>query len=107
MTAATDHRGRRRVAVTGMGVKAPAGLTVDDCLVWNESLDNPATAFLAAQLLPPDFPTALGVFRSVDAMSYEDRVVGQIQAEVEKKGPGKLEDLLRSGDTWTVEAGAH
>src|SRR5262245_5782758 len=88
-------------------IQLGAGLTVDDCLVWNESLDNPATAFLAAQLLPPDFPTALGVFRAIDVPTYEERVVGQIQAEVEKKGPGKLEDLLRMGDTWTVEEHAH
>jgi len=76
--------------------------TVDDCLVWNESLDNPATAFLAANLLPPHFPTALGVFRSVDAPTYEQRVVGQIDEAIGKQGVGKLEDLLRQGDTWTV-----
>src|SRR5215208_6676422 len=29
------------------------GLTAADCLVWDETLENPATAFLAAQLLPP------------------------------------------------------
>ena len=32
-TAATDHRGRRRVVVTGMGVKSPAGQTVED--MWS------------------------------------------------------------------------
>jgi 2-oxoglutarate ferredoxin oxidoreductase subunit beta len=78
------------------------GLGPDDCLVWNESLDNPATAFLAAQLLPPQFPTALGVFRSVDKTSYEQRVVDQIQQETDRLGLGKLDDLLRAGDTWTV-----
>ena len=87
-------------------VELGGGLTADDCLVWDESLDNPATAFLAAQLLPPHFPTALGVFRAVDVLPYEERVVSQIQSEVERKGPGKLEDLLRSGDTWTVGAPA-
>jgi len=30
MVATTDHRGRPRIVVTGMGVKTPAGLTVDD-----------------------------------------------------------------------------
>ena len=33
---ATDHRGRPRVVVTGMGVKTPAGLTVDD--LWDTLL---------------------------------------------------------------------
>jgi len=78
-----------------------------DCLVWNESLHNPATAFLAAQLLPPLFPTAIGVFRNVEEIPYETRVVDQIQHETERLGVGKLDDLLRSGDTWTVsEQGA-
>jgi 2-oxoglutarate/2-oxoacid ferredoxin oxidoreductase subunit beta len=77
-------------------------LTADDCLVWDESLDNPATAFLAAQLLPPHFPTALGVFRAVDMPSYEERVTEQMRQETDRKGLGKLEDLLKSGDTWVV-----
>ena len=37
------------------------------------SLHNPATAFLAAQLLPPHFPTALGVFRNVERADLRDR----------------------------------
>jgi 2-oxoglutarate ferredoxin oxidoreductase subunit beta len=78
-----------------------------DCLVWDESLHNPATAFLAAQLLPPQFPTAIGVFRNVEQEAYEKRVVDQIQHETERLGVGKLDDLLRLGDTWTVsEQGA-
>jgi 2-oxoglutarate ferredoxin oxidoreductase subunit beta len=73
-----------------------------DCLVWDETLYNPATAFLAAQLLPPHFPTAIGVFRNVEQTAYETRVVEQIQHETERLGVGKLDDLLRLGDTWTV-----
>jgi 2-oxoglutarate/2-oxoacid ferredoxin oxidoreductase subunit beta len=78
------------------------GLTADDCLVWNENLDNPASAFLAAQLLPPNFPTAVGVFRSVDMPSYEERVMDQMHAETSRLGVGKLDDLLKAGDTWIV-----
>lgn len=39
---ATDHRGRPRVVVTGMGVKAPAGQTVDD--LWTGLLAARSTA---------------------------------------------------------------
>jgi 2-oxoglutarate/2-oxoacid ferredoxin oxidoreductase subunit beta len=78
------------------------GLTADDCLVWDSTLENPATAFLAAQLLPPHFPTALGVFRSVEVPSYEERVVEQNRHETERLGAGTLEALLKAGDTWTV-----
>jgi len=34
--------------------------------------------------------------------SYEQRVVDQIQHETDRLGLGKLDDLLRSGDTWQV-----
>jgi len=47
----TDHRGRSRVAVTGMGVKAPTGLTVDDLwagLVAGRSAAAPVTLFDAS-----------------------------------------------------------
>jgi 2-oxoglutarate/2-oxoacid ferredoxin oxidoreductase subunit beta len=83
-------------------VQLGQGVGPDDCVVWNESLDNPATAFLAAQLLPPHFPTALGVFRSVTQPAYEERVVEQMQQETDRLGLGKLDDLLKAGDTWTV-----
>ena len=67
---------------------------------------SPALAFLAAQLLPPELPTALGVLRAVDRPCYETGVAEQIQRAA-SKGPGKLEDLLAAGDTWTVgEPGA-
>ena len=74
----------------------------DDCLVWDETQDNSATAFLMAQLQPPHFPTPLGVFRNVEKPSYEERVIGQLQTETDRLGVGRLEDLLKGGDTWVV-----
>jgi 2-oxoglutarate ferredoxin oxidoreductase subunit beta len=72
------------------------------CLVWDETLESPATAFLAAHLLPPTFPTAIGVFRNVVKPTYESGVTAQVAHEIERLGAGKLEDVLRQGDTWTV-----
>jgi len=48
VTSALDHRGRPRVAVTGMGVKAPTGLTLDalwDGLVSATPAAGPITLF--------------------------------------------------------------
>jgi 2-oxoglutarate ferredoxin oxidoreductase subunit beta len=75
--------------------------SVEECLVWDETVASPALAFLAAQLLPPEFPTALGVLRAVERPTYETGVVEQVH-QLERTRPGKLEDLLTSGDTWTV-----
>jgi 2-oxoglutarate/2-oxoacid ferredoxin oxidoreductase subunit beta len=74
----------------------------EDCLVWDSKKVNPATSFLAAQLLPPHFPTALGVFRDVEMPAYEERVTEQIRQETERLGEGRLEELLLAGDTWEV-----
>jgi 2-oxoglutarate ferredoxin oxidoreductase subunit beta len=78
------------------------GFTADDCLVWDESAESPASAFLAAQLLPPDFPTPIGVFRSVQKETYEERVHAQVLQEKTRLGAGRMEDLLHAGDTWVV-----
>ncbi|HVT61239.1 MAG TPA: 2-oxoacid:ferredoxin oxidoreductase subunit beta [Thermoanaerobaculia bacterium] len=87
----------------GASVEARRG-GVEDCQVWDERADSPALAFLAAQLLPPHFPTPLGVLRCVDRPTYESLVVEQIDHEIERKGAGKLDELIASGDTWTVPA---
>jgi 3-oxoacyl-[acyl-carrier-protein] synthase II len=52
-TEATDHRGRPRVVVTGMGVKSPGGLTVDELwasLVEARPAAAPVTLFDASEL---------------------------------------------------------
>ena len=78
------------------------GLTADNCLVWDETRSNPAIAFMVAQMGPPNFPTPLGVLRRVDLPSFESGMIGQIEREKERKGEGSLDQLLRSGDVWTV-----
>jgi 2-oxoglutarate/2-oxoacid ferredoxin oxidoreductase subunit beta len=81
------------------------GRSEDDCLVWDESAENPALAFLAAQMTPPDFPTPVGVLRSVTkGIPYEMGVHAQIQHEIESRGEGDLQELLRGPETWTVHS---
>jgi 2-oxoglutarate/2-oxoacid ferredoxin oxidoreductase subunit beta len=51
----------------------------------------------------PGFPTPIGVLRSWnDVPRFEDTVNNQIADITAKKGPGDIEKLLRSGDTWEV-----
>ncbi len=78
----------------------------EECVVWNAQNPNPAVAFLLAQAGPPEFPTPIGVLRSIDQPAYEDMVVGQIEHEIAERGDGKLEELLYSGEVWTVGDGA-
>jgi len=80
------------------------GVLPDDLVVWDETRSDSAIAFMLAQLEPPSFPTPIGVYRAVSRPTYEQRVIGQIQAQQDKQGTGTLEQLLYSGEVWRVEA---
>jgi 2-oxoglutarate ferredoxin oxidoreductase subunit beta len=73
----------------------------DACLVWDET--DPVLAYLMANVTPPEFPTPVGVLRSVEAPAFEQAMVAQIQSEIDRRGSGSLEELLHRGDTWTVK----
>jgi 2-oxoglutarate ferredoxin oxidoreductase subunit beta len=74
-----------------------------DILVHNATTDSSALAALLAELEPPQFPMALGVFRAVERPSYDQLLMQQVQQAMGKRGRGKLKDLLNSGTTWEVE----
>ncbi len=75
-----------------------------DCLVWSQHEPNPAMAFLLAQMGPPRFPTPIGIFRQVETVTFEGAMNAQIEEVIERQGTGRLEDLLYSGEIWTVGA---
>ncbi len=50
----------------------------------------------------PDFPEPMGVFRAVDRRDYDERLNAQVAEAIRTEGPGDLEALLRSGETWVV-----
>jgi 2-oxoglutarate ferredoxin oxidoreductase subunit beta len=83
-------------------VKFADGFGPENCLVWDETISNPAIAFMAAQMRRPELPTPIGVLRKVDTAPFEKLVIDQIQNETNRRGPGDLAKLLHAGDTWQV-----
>jgi 2-oxoglutarate ferredoxin oxidoreductase subunit beta len=79
------------------------GITEADLLVHHVNLADPSVAFMLARMEQPDFPQPVGIFRAVERATYEDLMVGQIDAAITKAGPGSLEELINGGDTWVVE----
>ncbi|MFB0976488.1 MAG: 2-oxoacid:ferredoxin oxidoreductase subunit beta [Myxococcota bacterium] len=71
-------------------------------VVHDEFLDSTAYAFALATLSRPDFPLPVGVLRESTKEPYEQMLSAQIDDAIATKGPGDLEALLNSGDTWTV-----
>jgi len=73
-----------------------------DLLHHDESTPDPSLAYLLSKLGPPDFPTPMGIFRAIEAETYDAAVHRQI-AEAREMSPGKdLDDLLRGGSAWEI-----
>jgi 2-oxoglutarate ferredoxin oxidoreductase subunit beta len=58
---------------------------------------------MLARMEQTDFPQPDGIFRAIERPTYEDMMEDQIEAAVAKSGPGSLEKLINSGETWVVE----
>jgi len=77
------------------------GVAEADLLVHDET--NSMVARMLAAMEPPALPIALGVIYCNPSPSYETSVKEQIAEAIKKEGPGEdLNELLRSGYTWTV-----
>jgi len=101
----TVKKGIHRNRQTGVleVVELGNGITEKDLVVHDERRPDPDLAFELSRLNHPLFPTPLGVFRSVEARTYEDGLYSQIDTAKEKKPKSDLAGLLRRGDVWEVE----
>ena len=79
------------------------GITEKDLMVHDEHCDSPCLAYQLSLMHYPDLPTPLGILRDVEKPVYEEMMLDQIRETTERLGPGSLEKLFNSGDTWTVE----
>jgi dTDP-4-amino-4,6-dideoxygalactose transaminase len=59
-------------------------------------------AGIACDMENPEFPVPIGVFRAVERPTFEVELNRQVEAAIQKEGPGNLEALLNSGDVWEV-----
>ena len=76
----------------------------EDALLVHDAHDpNPSQAFALAHLAPrPSGPTPIGVFRAAERPLYGEAMGRELEAAREGLGASELDELLRSGDTWTV-----
>ena len=82
-------------------VDLDSGVAEDDLLFHDERAPEPSLAYLLSRMHYPQFPEPMGVFRAIQRDTYEDLLLGQVDAAVKKK-PLTLEGLFSEGDTWEV-----
>ncbi|MCC6157062.1 MAG: 2-oxoacid:ferredoxin oxidoreductase subunit beta [Deltaproteobacteria bacterium] len=78
------------------------GVTEADLLVHDAYSNDPVYSFLLSQILPPVFPTPVGILRSVQLPTYDALNRDQLEKTTAKVGRGDIDTLLRSGELWTV-----
>jgi 2-oxoglutarate ferredoxin oxidoreductase subunit beta len=74
-----------------------------ELLVHDESATEPTLAYFLSLMVPPDFPTPVGIFRAVDKPVYDQQLMAQVQAARESY-PADLNTLYRQSETWAVPA---
>lgn len=74
----------------------------NDLLVHNEK--DTTLAFILAQMtFNENFPRPVGVFQAVERPSYDEKVEWQIQDEIDRRGEGDLEQLLKGKNNWEIK----
>jgi len=74
-----------------------------DLLVHDERAEEPSLAYLLARMHWPDCPEPMGVFRAIEADTYEELLGHQVAAARTRYGEGTLERLFHAGVTWEVK----
>jgi 2-oxoglutarate/2-oxoacid ferredoxin oxidoreductase subunit beta len=96
-------KGIRQTGMQLEVVELGKGIEEDDLLFHDEKLPEPSLAYLLSRMRHPEFPEPIGIFRDVDRPMYDQRVNAQLEEARAKRGPGSLEALFNTGDTWIVE----
>ena len=81
-----------------------ADVSEDQLVVHDAHRADPSYAFALAQLDEPAFEhVPIGVFRDVEAPTYEEAMAEQIEQARATQGEGDLMELLAGSDTWTIK----
>ena len=77
-------------------------ISAEDILIHDAHEPDPSLHLALINMKAPDFPVAFGVIRAVKSPTYERLVEQQIEEVKAKSKIKNMDDLLNSGNTWTV-----
>ncbi len=103
MTFANDTKGLVLDGLTLRAVDLNGDRTADDCVVY-DSTDKGLALLVGDQTFwSADLPRPFGVLYQETRPTYDAMLNAQVEEVRKRKGPGRLAELLASGDTWTIE----
>ncbi|CKS50390.1 2-oxoglutarate ferredoxin oxidoreductase subunit beta [Mycobacterium tuberculosis] len=90
----------------GLEVAKTADVAIDEIIVHDAQVDDPAYAFALSRLSDQNLDhTVLGIFRHISRPTYDDAARSQVVAarNAAPSGTAALQSLLHGRDTWTVD----
>lgn len=100
------EKGTKGLRLDGFNIEsidlASGQYSADDCLVYDDS-SRELAGVMSRLFWNEEMPQPFGVFYREERETYDQMLQDQVSAVLEKSGPGSIEDLLHSGDTWTIE----
>ena len=79
------------------------GITENDILLHDAHCKDTTLHLKLALMEGPDFPTALGVIRDVEAITYNEAVHAQIEEVKKCKNYHTFNELLETNETWEIK----
>ena len=79
------------------------GITEADILIHDAKENDPSLHLSLINMKYPDHPVAMGVIRSVDEPVYDQEMINQIAQIQKTRKITCVDDLLNSGNTWSVD----
>jgi 2-oxoglutarate ferredoxin oxidoreductase subunit beta len=73
-----------------------------ELVVHNEHSEDSTLAYMLGNMRWPEYPEAIGVFRSIQRPTYDELLLGQVTDAQQNQGPGNLHDLIYSGERWKL-----
>jgi len=84
-------------------VRLGGGVTEKDLIVHREGNPDASVAYMLARMEYPGFPVATGIFHAATRPTYENLLARQMEEAKQARGGVTLEQILRSGECWTIE----
>ena len=97
------NKGIRLNGLTPEVVEIGKDCAIDDLLIHDETAEEPTLANLLSRMTNPEFPEVVGILRAVKKPTFDEQIDKQVTDAIAKKGPGKMDDLFKAEDIWTVE----
>ena len=96
-----QNKGIRLRGLKPVIVNLDEGVNEKDLLIHDQFCEDSTLANLLSGFDYPDFPVPMGIIRQVESPTYGEKIEEQIKSQIEKKGIGNLEKLLRGNHAWT------